>query len=76
MHCAIEVGEQVEYTVHEYDFGIVHLRTFYCFIKEGTPVLKEHVDIRWLEPSELKSIEWAPADVPAVEKIISDAVRG
>ena len=72
MHCKIEVGEQVEHTVHEYDFGIVHLTTFYCKLVEGTPVLTEHVAIEWLPAHELKQLEWAPADVPAIEKITKD----
>ena len=75
MGCSIEVGEQVEHTVHEYDFGIVHLTTFYCVIKEGTPVLTEHANIQWLEPSMLKSLEWAPADVPAVERIMAGTTK-
>lgn len=72
MHCKIEVGEQVEHTVYEYDFGIVHLTTFYCKLTEGNPVLTEHVDIKWLETKDLKSLEWAPADIPAIEKITHD----
>lgn len=69
MHCEIEIGEQVEHTVYEYEFGIVHLTTFYCKLLEGTPVLTEHIAIEWLKPSELKQVEWAPADIPAIEKI-------
>lgn len=69
MHCEIEIGEQVEHTVYEYDFGIVHLTTFYCKLLKGTPVLTEHMAIEWLEPTELDKIEWAPADIPAIEKI-------
>ena len=72
MNCNIEVGEQVEHTVYEYDFGIVHLTTFYCVIKEGIPILTEHTKIQWVEPRELESLEWAPADVLAVEKIMFD----
>ena len=30
MHFTIKVGEQVEHTVHEYDFGIVLLTTFFA----------------------------------------------
>ena len=30
MQCKVEIGFQVEHTVYEYDFGIVHLTTFYC----------------------------------------------
>ncbi|TWT01848.1 (deoxy)nucleoside triphosphate pyrophosphohydrolase [Planomicrobium sp. CPCC 101079] len=69
MHCEIEIGEQVEHTVHEYDFGIVHLTTFYCNLVEGTPVLTEHTAIEWLKPNELEKLEWAPADIPATKKI-------
>ncbi|MDF2947493.1 MAG: 8-oxo-dGTP diphosphatase MutT [Bacillales bacterium] len=69
MGCKIEIGEQVEHTAYEYDFGIVHLTTYYCKLLEGTPVLTEHVDIKWLTPEELGTLEWAPADVPAIEKL-------
>ncbi|MGM7634886.1 (deoxy)nucleoside triphosphate pyrophosphohydrolase [Bacillus sp. Hm123] len=69
MHCQIEIGEQVEHTVYEYDFGIVHLTTFLCRIVEGEPVLTEHVAVKWLAPHELTSLDWAPADVPAIERL-------
>jgi len=69
MHCKVEVGEQVEHTVYEYDFGIVHLTTFYCKIIEGEPVLTEHISIKWLLPNELSTLDWAPADIPAIEKL-------
>lgn len=67
--CEIEVGEKVDHTVYEYDFGIVHLTTYYCTLLEGEPVLTEHEAIKWLEPKELHRLEWAPADIPAIEKI-------
>ncbi|RSK43688.1 (deoxy)nucleoside triphosphate pyrophosphohydrolase [Bacillus canaveralius] len=69
MHCKIEIGEQIEHTIHEYDFGIVHLTTFYCKLIEGEPVLTEHIAMRWLSPVELSSLDWAPADIPAIEKL-------
>ena len=69
MKCTIEIGEKVEDTVYEYDFGIVHLTTFICTLIEGGPVLTEHVAMEWLLPEELKLVEWAPADVPAAEKL-------
>lgn len=64
-----EVGEQVESTTFEYDFGIVILTTFYCALIAGEPTLTEHAEIRWLVPDKLSQLEWAPADIPAVEKI-------
>ena len=43
MQCIVEIGGQVEHTVYEYEFGIVHLTTYYCKLIEGKPVLTEHV---------------------------------
>lgn len=72
MQCEIEVGKKVEHTVYEYDFGIVHLTTYYCRLLKGELVLTEHIDAKWLKPTELRSLNWAPADIPAIERIIKD----
>lgn len=69
MDCTIEVGERVEHTVYEYDFGIVHLTTYHCRVVIGKPKLTEHIDAKWLHPSELHNLDWAPADLPAIEKL-------
>ena len=69
MHCRVKVLKQVEQTVYEYDFGIVHLNTYYCELIEGKPVLTEHVSIKWMAPYELESLDWAPADIPAIKKL-------
>ena len=70
--CKIEVGEHVETTSHEYDFGIVTLTTFYATLLDGEPKLTEHAEIRWIPAAELDSVDWAPADVPAVKRIMRD----
>lgn len=67
--CQVRVGEEVVSTTHEYDFGIVTLTTFYCELIDGTPSLTEHAAVEWREPSRLAELDWAPADIPAVEKI-------
>lgn len=75
-----ELAEELEITVdlapdifddstYEYDFGRVHLTTIICQLKEGEPILTEHEAIKWLKPNELKNLDWAPADLPAVEKL-------
>lgn len=69
MQCEIEIGEQIDHTIYEYDFGIVHLTTFLCKLKKGEPTLTEHVEIKWLSPNELISLDWAPADIPTIEKL-------
>lgn len=71
MICEITVGDKIEHTVYEYDFGIVHLTTYYCRLVEGNPVLTEHKQFKWLPVSELMNLEWAPADIPAIHRILS-----
>jgi 8-oxo-dGTP diphosphatase len=72
LHCTINVRDEVANTTHEYDFGVVSLTTFYCELVNDTPRLTEHTEVRWLRPEALQSLEWAPADIPAVAKIQAD----
>ena len=72
LECSVEVGDEVTTTTHDYDFGIVTLTTFYCRLRAGEPRLTEHQGLRWLSPRELRTVEWAPADIPAVELLASE----
>lgn len=69
LDCTIEVGDLITTTAHEYEFGTVNLTTFYCQLVSGSPSLSEHAAIRWLLPADLTVVEWAPADIPAVQII-------
>lgn len=71
LECSIEIGSFITKTSYEYDFGIVHLSTFYCKLLEGVPHLTEHQAIKWLLPSQLDCLDWAPADIPAVQLIMN-----
>lgn len=72
LHCLAEVGAHVETTEHDYDFGTVILSTYYCTLTEGEPELTEHSAIAWVATSDLMNYNWAPADIPAVHKIVRD----
>ena len=72
----ITVGDEIVSTTHHYEFGVVMLTTFYCALRSGVPQLTEHAAMRWLTPNELFSVEWAPADLPAVRRIHSDLRPG
>ncbi|MBR9873178.1 MAG: (deoxy)nucleoside triphosphate pyrophosphohydrolase [Vibrionaceae bacterium] len=54
---------------HSYpDFDI----TMHCFVIEAPTrdfELTEHIDFRWLAKEQLWDVDWAAADVPAVEKL-------
>ncbi|HEY2555563.1 MAG TPA: (deoxy)nucleoside triphosphate pyrophosphohydrolase [Diaminobutyricibacter sp.] len=65
----VRTGEQIETTIHEYAFGEVTLTTFYCDLLSGDVTLVEHEAVKWLPPAELATLNWAPADLPAVRAI-------
>lgn len=68
--CDAVVGDHVETTEHDYDFGTVILSTYFCTLNGADPQITEHAAIRWVEASELLDLEWAPADIPAVQKVV------
>lgn len=70
--CTAEIGHEVVSTRHEYDFGFVTLTTFYSKLLDDEPRLTEHSEIRWLEAANLNAVEWAPADIPAVDIVMKD----
>ena len=64
----IEVGELLR-TI-DYDYPTFHL-TMHCFkcrLANGHLTLLEHEAAKWLNPSDLHSVRWLPAD----EEIIQD----
>ena len=76
-----EITEELELSVKvedlaqvvEYDYPDFHL-TMYCFwcrIESGEPVLKEHQAAKWLEPKELNTVKWLPADIELIETLAS-----
>lgn len=69
--CTIAVGEEITRTTHAYDFATIVLTTFWCALLDGEPEPEssEHHELRWLPPAELSSLDWAPADIPAIEII-------
>ncbi|WP_045274109.1 (deoxy)nucleoside triphosphate pyrophosphohydrolase [Microbacterium terrae] len=74
LECVVAVGDELTTSTHAYEFGDVTLTTFWCEIISGTPTLTEHSSVRWLPPSQLGELPWAPADLPAVELIATFGV--
>lgn len=72
--CVIEVFDHVEDTTYEYEKVIVRLETFMAKIVSGTPIATEHAQIKWVPRKELATLNWAPADIPAIEKLLSNKI--
>lgn len=72
MDLPVEVLDETPYlTVHHaYPDFIVHLHAYRCAVKALAYTLHEHVDAKLLAVADLLRLDWAPADVPIVEKLM------
>ena len=68
----VEVKDIFMDVVHNYPDLLVHLTLFNSTIKEGTPKLLEHKDIKWITPEEIGDFEFCPADEEILKRIIKE----
>lgn len=56
-----------------YDYPSFHLtmHCYLCCVESGEIVLREHKSARWLTSETLSGVEWLPADMEVVEKLLS-----
>ena len=46
------------------------LAPFICHVSGGTPFAREHRQIKWVKKSDLRSLDWAAADIPVLENYL------
>lgn len=65
----VTVGEFI--TTVDYTYPQVHItmHCYFCEIVSGELTLLEHEAARWLKVSELRSVEWLPADIAVVDAL-------
>lgn len=71
LRVAINVGDALAPSTHDYGAFAITLHPFRCSIAAGAPNPVEHEAIAWLEPGELAGLDWAAADVPVVASYLS-----
>ena len=67
LNCEIEAFDIFNDYTHEYEHIFVNLITVMCKLVNGIPTASEHAELKWIPKQDLKSLHWAPADIPAVE---------
>jgi 8-oxo-dGTP diphosphatase len=72
LNVSINVRNFLVQVNHEYPDFRLKMDTFICEIENGEPTLSEHIDLKWLTLSELSQLDWAAADIPIVEKLLSN----
>ncbi|RKP49835.1 8-oxo-dGTP diphosphatase MutT [Cohnella endophytica] len=73
--CKIEVHDFIADTTHEYPNVIVRLMTYKSKIIEGIPVPTEHERLEWLPLEKLRSLDWAPADLPTINELEKQSLK-
>ena len=66
-----EIGDFMTESIFEYDDRIVRLLGYDVKYISGDFELNDHSEIKWVFPHEFDQYDFAPADLPIIQKIIS-----
>ena len=58
--------------VHEYPDFELTMHSFICEVDTKELTLNEHIHLEWLTINELQNLDWAAADIPIVDKLVSN----
>jgi 8-oxo-dGTP diphosphatase len=58
--------------VHPYPDFELTMHSFICEVDSKDVTLNEHIDQKWLKINALNQLDWAAADVPIVDKLVSN----
>lgn len=64
--------EQLPTVEHTYQDFHLTMHVFRCKCESRSLDLTEHISFVWLRKEELRSLDWAAADIPIVENILSN----
>ena len=65
----VSVGEYLGSSIYHYDHISIELLAYRTFWKGGNIRLKDHDDFAWVSLEQLGKYDFAPADVPFVNKL-------
>ena len=72
MEMDVEITNHFLDISHEYPDFTMNMYVFKCKAKSEKFVMNVHHDFKWLPLTEISSLDWAPADKPAVEKLLEE----
>ncbi len=75
LNCTVKALQIFNDYTHEYEQIFVNLITVQCQLVHGTPIANEHAELRWLLKNQLNELNWAPADIPAVNQLMNTSKR-
>ena len=71
MNIEVKIAEEDYFMTvnHSYPDFELTMHSYICRVVTKEFVRKEHIDHQWMTPQELKTLEWALADYPIVERL-------
>lgn len=68
----IEIGMQI--CTVDYDYPKFHLtmHCYFCNVSNGDIKLLEHKSAKWLTNDELNMVEWLPADIAIIDRLMNE----
>lgn len=70
LNIKVVIRKRLSNSVFDYGTFSVELIPFVVDYIESDIILHEHRQIGWFEKSELKTLDWAPADIPILEEFL------
>lgn len=70
-----EIGQFLAESVHDYGNRSIRLLGYRARHTDGKLQLSDHDAILWLQPGELGTLNWAPADIPLVEALMATTIH-
>ncbi len=58
--------------IHEYPDFELTMHSFICEVETKELTLNEHINKKWLTLKEIENLDWAAADIPIVDKLVSN----
>jgi len=65
----VSVGECFGESIYHYNHGSIKLLAYQTHWEGGDIVPKDHEEFKWVRPNQLDLFDFAPADLPFVEKL-------
>ena len=72
---AVTVDDYIGESIYHYDHGTIKLLAYRTRWESGKMVLKDHADFRWVSSKQLAEYDFAPADIPFVEKLQNQEIE-
>lgn len=70
----IEVDKFFAESIYQYNIGTIKLLAYKARWIDGEYKLTAHTQIKWVKPYELENYDFAPADIPFIEKLKGELI--